>query len=405
MPAGPQARARGFHGIGDGKRQDARHAQAQERRQHNVACLIRQEEWKNRSIPQPEPVTRETDAEMQQDNQAAEVSSSAHTHSTGIGDSTVRPIARHMRDTEQLENANDDPESPGDWTPAKRIRLKSKPLVHSKRPRETATNLEHMENDELRRMGTGSTANKRKSDQPEEATVKEQRFDDIVMDQGPRDAGVTNMRMDEMPMDQVMAVSNGTSRVCVNEEKYELATIRGLPADLVKKNQAREMKDLDDMNVLEWVDESTVPKDAQILDCGWAMKMKSPSEVRARVVLKDYAVTKLDDLNAPTPTSMTVRCLLIYAGWFEMEVSTSDVRVALMHAVASERKFAKPPLEQRAAGWLWLIKKAMNGMRTASKDFGDQVANVMKEIQFELGKADHTDLQGHQIPSSNCIPR
>ena len=48
----------------------------------------------------------------------------------------------------------------------------------------------------------------------------------------------------------------------------------------VKKGQAREMKDLDDMNVLEWVEESTVPKDAWILDCGWAMKMTSPSEVR-----------------------------------------------------------------------------------------------------------------------------
>ena len=218
--------------------------------------------------------------------------------------------------------------------------------------------------------------------------MKEQRVDDIVMDQGPRDAGVTKMRMDEMLMDQVMAVSSGTSRVCVNEEKYEPATIRGLPADLVKKGQAGEMKDLDDMNVLEWVEESTVPKDAQILDCGWAMKMKSPSEVRARVVSKDHAVTKLDDLYAPTPTSMTVRCLLFYAAWFELEVSTSDVRVAFMHAVASEPKFAKPPVEQRAAGWLWLIKKAMNGMRTASKDFGDLVADVMKEIQFERGKAD-----------------
>ena len=104
--------------------------------------------------------------------------------------------------------------------------------------------------------------------------------------------------------------------------------------------------------------------------------------------MKDYAVTKLDDLYAPTPTSMIVRCLLFYAAWFELEVSTSDVRVAFMHAVASERKFAKPPVEQRAAGWLWLIKKAMKGMRTASKDFGDLVADVMKEIQFERGKAD-----------------
>ena len=44
-------------------------------KKHNVASLYRQEEWKNRTIPQPEPVTRETDAEMQQDNQAPEPSS------------------------------------------------------------------------------------------------------------------------------------------------------------------------------------------------------------------------------------------------------------------------------------------------------------------------------------------
>ena len=163
--------------------------------------------------------------------------------------------------------------------------------------------------------------------------------------------GVTKMRMDDMLVDQVMAVSSGTSRVCVNEEKYEPAAIRGLPADLVKKGQAGEMRHLD-------------------------------------AVLKDYAVTKLDDLYAPTPTSMTVRCLFFYAAWFELEVCTSDVRVAFMHAVASEPKFAKPLVEQRAAGWLWLIQKAMNGMRTASKDFGDLVADVMKEIQSERGKAD-----------------
>ena len=84
--------------------------------------------------------------------------------------------------------------------------------------------------------------------------------------------GVTKTRMDEMLMEQVMAVSSGTSRVCVNEEKYEPAKIRGLPADLVNKGQAREMKDLDDMKVLKWVEESMVPKDAQILDCGTASK-------------------------------------------------------------------------------------------------------------------------------------
>ena len=52
--------------------------------------------------------------------------------------------------------------------------------MQSKKPREAPTDLEHMENDELRRMGTGSTTNKRKSDQPEESTVREQRDDDVA---------------------------------------------------------------------------------------------------------------------------------------------------------------------------------------------------------------------------------
>ena len=60
---------------------------------------------------------------------------------------------------------------------------------------------------------------------------------------------------------------------------------------------------------------------------------------------------------------MIVRCLFFCAAWFELEVSTSDVRVAFMHAVASENKFTKLPVEQRAA-------------------------RALKEIQFERGKAD-----------------
>ena len=85
--------------------------------EHSVACLNRQEEWKTRAIPQPERVTRDTDTEIQEDTQAPASSSSAHTPMTGIGDSTVRQVARDMRDTEEFENANDEPENPGEWTP------------------------------------------------------------------------------------------------------------------------------------------------------------------------------------------------------------------------------------------------------------------------------------------------
>ena len=56
-------------------------------------------------------MTRETDAEMQQNTQAPEPSLSVHTPVTGIDDSTARPIGRDISDTEQLENAIDEPEN------------------------------------------------------------------------------------------------------------------------------------------------------------------------------------------------------------------------------------------------------------------------------------------------------
>ena len=120
----------------------------------------------------------------------------------------------------------------------------------------------------------------------------------------------------------------------------------GNPRIARRSCQERSSK-LDDMNVLELVEESTVPKDAQILDCGWAMKMKCPSEVRARVVLKDYDCEMFVVLRGVARVgSQHVRC--------ERSV----------HACSC----FKLPVEQRAAGWLWLIKKAMDGMRKASKD-------------------------------------
>ena len=93
--------------------------------------------------------------------------------------------------------------------------------MQSKRPRETPTDLEHMENDELRRMGTSSTTNKRKSDQPEESTVREQRVDDVAMDQGPRDAGVSKMRMDEMLMEDVRAKGVALVRVKASDTRLK----------------------------------------------------------------------------------------------------------------------------------------------------------------------------------------
>ena len=99
-------------------------------KKHSVACLNRQEEWKTRTIPQPERATRDTDAEMQQDTQAPEPSSSSsYANDRNRRQYRETGCERHQRHLNNSETANDEPENPGVWKPAKRIRSKSKPLV------------------------------------------------------------------------------------------------------------------------------------------------------------------------------------------------------------------------------------------------------------------------------------
>ena len=103
-----------------------------------------------------------------------------------------------------------------------------------------------------------------------------------------------------------MSVSCGTSHICMNEDKYEPAVTRGLPTDLVEEGQARDMKHFHDMKVLERVEQRVYQHIKRFMTVDGQRKTKSPSELGACVVLKDDAVTKLDDLYDPAPTSLTV---------------------------------------------------------------------------------------------------
>ena len=47
----------------------------------------------------------------------------------------------------------------------------------------------------------------------------------------------------------------------------------------------------------------------------------------------------------------------------------ADIEPAFMYAKSETVLFAEPPKELRHPDWLWAVKKAMNGRRTASRDF------------------------------------
>ena len=112
------------------------------------------------------------------------------------------------------------------------------------------------------------------------------------------------------------------------------------------------------------------------------------NEVRSRCVLKDFSTTVRDDVFAPTPSPLSVRGLLLYAAWFDLRVETGDLVCAFMQADSSCEMFARLPKGQEREGWIWRVHGAMNGMRTASRDFTDfwLERTLTEHMGFKRGK-------------------
>ena len=137
------------------------------------------------------------------------------------------------------------------------------------------------------------------------------------------------------------------------------------------------------LQLYSWIKETEIPPDKSILFTGWARRMEA-NEVRSRCVLKDFATTVRDDVFAPTPSPLSVRGLLLYTAWFDLRVETGDLVCAFKQAVSSCEMFARPPKRQERDGWIWRLHGAMNGMRTASRDFTEFLADLMGFIRGKL---------------------
>ena len=166
-------------------------------KKHSVACLNRQEEWKTRG----HPTTRTRDTLYGRRNAAGHPGTRAQFLSSHTNDRSRRQYRetggeRHqtLRNS-KLPTTNLRIQESGHTRETNSIELKT--FLCSRKGRERRMQISNT----WKRTSCGeweqaALQTRGKSDQPEEATVQEQRVDDIVMDQGPRDAGVTKMRMD-----------------------------------------------------------------------------------------------------------------------------------------------------------------------------------------------------------------
>lgn len=134
--------------------------------------------------------------------------------------------------------------------------------------------------------------------------------------------------------------------------------VDGLPADLVKAGDEKGLTNMSELAVFEWIEEKGRAEGRKkLVETGWARKMKG-AEVRSRCVLRDYAVSKRDDVFAPTPCPTAVRTLLFFALVFDLAIQTADLISAFMQAPGRKTMYARPPKSIRVAGWAWKILKA-----------------------------------------------
>ena len=121
----------------------------------------------------------------------------------------------------------------------------------------------------------------------------------------------------------------------------------------------------------------------QTIDSRLVIKEKADGVVKARLCAKDFAHTKSDDLCVPTPSPAIVRTLLTRAhrrGW---DTCLTDFMQAFLHApIDDDKVILRQPRSVRRHGWLWVLKKALYGLRVAPQKFHDWLANLFVSLGF-----------------------
>ena len=127
------------------------------------------------------------------------------------------------------------------------------------------------------------------------------------------------------------------------------------------------------------------------LDGTWVKRRKTATKVRCRLCVRGCFQETMDqdDVFASTPTLVTLRVLLLMTLSRCWTATTCDISTAFLHAPMTERILMKPPSEYYPTGnCLWLLKRAMYGLKQAPALWQTHFAKVMTELGFHRCKTD-----------------
>jgi len=181
-----------------------------------------------------------------------------------------------------------------------------------------------------------------------------------------------------------------------NEDPEEVSMARSEPViykndtefteEQLSEGMKAEMKSLRDFDTFQEVSESEFSPEelSEAMTLRWVHRWKG--FVKSRLCIRGFTqqVSDLDETYASTPVIWILIILLLIAlskGWFVM---LRDISTAFLHApLQTDTKIlVRPPSEFYAAGIIWLLKKAMYGLRTSPRDWQLHFAEVMRDLGF-----------------------
>ena len=174
------------------------------------------------------------------------------------------------------------------------------------------------------------------------------------------------------------------------------STLSELPGDEVMEGMLKEVNNLSHMETGDLLTASELqalekkfPGTLRVIPSRWVTTQKTPTTVRARIVIKDVAGKSSGSarslgISSPTPSADALFTVLGIAGCRDLVLSGGDVSHAFMATPLRERDVVmKFPLSVSTVSGepLYLhLRKALNGLRKASQEWICFVADVVKSI-------------------------
>ena len=174
------------------------------------------------------------------------------------------------------------------------------------------------------------------------------------------------------------------------------STLGGLPGDQVMEGMVKEVNNLSNMGTGDLLTvselqelEKRFPGTLRLIPSRWVTTRKTPTAVRARIVIKDIAGKNSESaralgISSPTPSADALFTVLGIAGCRDCFIASGDVSHAFMATPLRERDVVmKFPLSVSTVSGepLYMhLKKALNGLRKASQEWICLVTEIVKGL-------------------------